>query len=86
MQPCGLVSVQMLKLALCRARAGMTNRDMERERERRQWEADELQELDDLQAKHARIDERLEVRGLPVLAVRWAWPYGLRCLPWTLKV
>ena len=45
----------------------MTNRDMERERERRQWEADELQELDDLQAKHARIDERLEVRGPPVL-------------------
>ena len=50
-----------------RGRAGMTNRDMERERERRQWEADELQELDDLQAKHARIDERLEVRGSPVL-------------------
>ena len=47
--------------------AGMTNRDMERERERRQWEADELQELDDLQAKHARIDERLEVRAPPVL-------------------
>ena len=45
----------------------MTNRDMERERERRQWEADELQELDDLQAKHARIDERLEVGDPPVL-------------------
>ncbi len=45
----------------------MTNRDMERERERRQWEVDELQELNDLQAKHARIDERLEVRGSPVL-------------------
>ena len=42
--------------------AGMTNRDMERERERREWEQSELQELDDLQAKHARIDERLEVK------------------------
>lgn len=41
--------------------AGMTNRDMEQERERREWEQSELQELDDLQAKHARIDERLEV-------------------------
>ena len=51
----------------------MTNRDMERERERRQWEVDELQELNDLQAKHARIDERLEVRGssvLPMLGAR----------------
>ncbi|CAL5218624.1 g325 [Coccomyxa viridis] len=40
--------------------AGMTNRGMERERERREWEQSELQDLDDLQAKHARIDERLE--------------------------
>lgn len=39
----------------------MTNRDMERERERREWEQSELQDLEDLQAKHARIDERLEV-------------------------
>jgi len=39
----------------------MTNRDMERERERREWEQSELQDLDDLQAKHARIDERLKV-------------------------
>lgn len=45
----------------------MTNRDMERERERREWEQNELQDLDDLQAKHARIDERLEV-GLHRLA------------------
>ena len=67
MQPRKLASVQALRLALCGGCAGMTNRDMERERERRQWEADELQELDDLQAKHARIDERLEVRGPPVL-------------------
>ena len=46
-------------------RAGMTNRDMERERERREWEQSELQDLDDLQAKHARIDERLEVSAQP---------------------
>ena len=39
----------------------MTNRDMERERERREWEQSELQDLEDLQARHARIDERLEV-------------------------
>ena len=39
----------------------MTNRDMERERERREWETDKIQELEELQAKHARIDERLEV-------------------------
>ena len=39
----------------------MTNRDMERERERREWEQNELQDLEELQAKHARIDERLEV-------------------------
>ena len=47
--------------------AGMTNRDMERERERRDWEQSELQDLDDLQAKHARIDERLEVSTHPPL-------------------
>ena len=45
----------------------MTNRGMERERERREWEQSELQDLDDLQAKHARIDERLEVRAEPCL-------------------
>ena len=39
----------------------MTNRDMERERERREWEQSELQDLEDLQARHARVDERLEV-------------------------
>ena len=40
----------------------MTNRDMERERERRDWEQSEQQEMEDLQAKHARIDERLKAR------------------------
>ena len=41
----------------------MMNGDMERERERREWEQNEQQEMEDLQAKHARIDERLEARS-----------------------
>lgn len=68
----------------------MTNRDMERERERREWEQSELQDLDDLQAKHARIDERLEVlscsaepRDPPVLmqllAFSGMFPVCTRC-------
>ena len=43
---------------------------MERERERREWEQNELQELEDLQAKHARIDERLEVNLQPCWGFR----------------
>ena len=58
----------------------MSHPDMERERERRQWEDDEWRDHDEQQAAEARRDEKIEVRqAIPLRCCLMSHPEA--CMP-----